>query len=93
MNYIEQIKNGIEALYKTNPSIHISVSKKHQRGVLESLHVNIVGVYKNIFQVEEFGKSKIRTRLTFQYEDVLIGQVEIEELDFTLPTVSWKTNN
>jgi uncharacterized protein Veg len=41
-----------------------------------------VGVYKNIFQVEECDGGNAAKRHTFQYRDVLIGQVAIEELDF-----------
>ena len=85
MDYIDQIKNGIERLYKTNPSIHISVSRTHPKIIVEKSPAKIVGVYKNIFQVEECEVSKTSTRHTFQYGDVLIGQVVIEELNFIRP--------
>ena len=84
MDYIEQIKNGIERLYKTHPNIHISVSRSHPKIVVEKSPAKIIGVYKNIFQIEEnnIGRS---SRHTFQYGDVLIGQVVIEELNFVRP--------
>ena len=85
MDYIDQIKNGIERLYKTNPNIHISVSRTHPKIIVEKSPAKIVGVYKNIFQVEECEVSKTSTRHTFQYGDVLIGQVVIEELNFIRP--------
>ena len=42
---------------------------------------------ENIFQVEERESGRIPARHTFQYTDVLIGQVKIEELDGA-PTVN-----
>ncbi|MBQ4072094.1 MAG: hypothetical protein IJD50_00025 [Clostridia bacterium] len=85
MDYIEQIKSGIEGLYRNNPNIHISVSKTHPKIIVDASPAKIVGVYKNIFQVEECEGGKMPTRHTFQYGDVLIGQVMIEELNFVRP--------
>ena len=82
MNYIEQIKSGIEKLYKANPNIHISVIKRHPKVVVNVMPAKIVGVYRNIFQVEECEDGKTPKRYTHQYTDVLIGQVKIEELDY-----------
>ncbi len=87
MDYMEQIKRGIEKLYKTNPNIHISVNRIHPKIVVDTVPAKIVGVYKNIFQIEECGSCKMLTRHTFQYGDVLIGQVRIDELDY-VPMVS-----
>ena len=84
MDYIEQIKNGIERLYKTHPNIHISVSRSHPKIVVEKSPAKIIGVYKNIFQIEENNIGR-PSRHTFQYGDVLIGQVVIEELNFVRP--------
>lgn len=84
MDYIEQIKNGIERLYKTHPNIHISVSRTHPKIIVEKSPAKIVGVYKNIFQIEE-NNSGSPSRHTFQYGDVLIGQVVIDELNFIRP--------
>ena len=84
MDYIEQIKNGIERLYKTHPNIHISVSRTHPKIIVEKSPAKIVGVYKNIFQIEENNSGR-PSRHTFQYGDVLIGQVVIEELNFIRP--------
>ena len=87
MDYIGQIKSGIEKLYKNNPNIHISASRTHPKVIVDASPAKIVGVYKNIFQVEECEGGKTPTRHTFQYGDVLIGQVTIEELDY-VPMVS-----
>lgn len=85
MDYIEQIKSGIEKLFKTNPNIHISVSRTHPKVIVDASPAKIVGVYRNIFQVEECESGKIYARHTFQYGDILIGQVMIEELNFVHP--------
>lgn len=47
--------------------------------VLSEIDAQITGVYKNIFQIEESSSGSLR-RHTFQYSDVLIGQVVIDEL-------------
>ena len=85
MDGMEYIKSGIERLYKTNPNIRISVSKTHPKVIVENSPARIVGVYANIFQVEECESSSMPIRHTFQYGDVLIGHVVIEELDFVPP--------
>jgi len=85
MGYIEDIKNGVEELYKTKPDIHISVNKVRPKIVVTEAPAKIVGVYRNIFQVEECETGKLPARHTFQYGDVLVGQVVIEELDFVPP--------
>jgi len=87
MENMEYIKSSIKELYNTNPSIHISVSKTHPKVIVEKSPAKIIGVYKNIFQVEERESGRIPARHTFQYTDVLIGQVKIEELDGA-PTVN-----
>ena len=85
MNYIEEIKSGIEKLYKTNQKVHISTIRTRPKRIVTSSPAKIVGVYENIFQVEECVGGKVPTRHTFQYGDVLIGQVMIEELNFVRP--------
>ena len=89
-NNIERIKTGIEMLYKTNPHIHISVNKTHPKIIVESSPAKIVGTYRNIFQVEECANEKIPTRHTFQYGDILIGQVKITELDYVPEVITAK---
>lgn len=85
MDSMDYIKSGIEKLFKTNPNIHISVSKTHPKVIVDASPAKIVGVYKNIFQVEECESGKMPTRHTFQYGDILIGQVVIDELNFVRP--------
>ena len=85
MDYTEQIKRGIERLYKDNPNIHISVCRTYPKIIVEGQPARIVGAYKNIFQIEKCEPGKMPARHTFQYGDILIGQVVIEELNFVRP--------
>lgn len=87
MDRMDYIKSGIEKLFKTNPNIHVSVRKTHPKVIIDASPAKIVGVYKNIFQVEECEGGKMPARHTFPYGDVLIGQVVIAELDY-VPMVS-----
>ena len=80
------IKSEIQKLYQTNPHIHITLKMTHPKVIVEGAPVVIVGVYKNIFQIEE-NESGHPRRHTFRYGDVLIGQIVIEELN-CVPTVS-----
>ena len=86
MSTVEHIKSEIKQLYETEPNIHINVKMTHPKVIVEGTPAKIVGVYKNIFQIEENDSGR-PTRHTFQYGDVLIGQVVIEELDY-VPMVS-----
>ena len=74
MSTVEHIKSEIKRLYETNPNIHISVKMTHPKVIVEGTPAKLVGVYKNIFQIEE-NDSGHTNRHTFQYGDVLIGQV------------------
>lgn len=80
MNDMEYIKSEIRRLYETDPIIHISVRMTHPKVSVKDAQVRIVGVYRNIFQVEQEGGDR-PNRYTLQYTDVLIGQVTIAELD------------
>jgi len=80
MNRIDNIKSVIEGLYQKNPEIHIAVNRVHPRLTVEESPATIVGVYKNIFQVEARENRKRPTVYSLQYGDVLSGQVTIREL-------------
>ena len=86
MNTIEQIKSEIKRLYERNPNIHISFKMTHPKVIVEEKSARITGVYRNIFQIEENDSGRLN-RYSFQYGDVLIGQVIIQELHYT-PVVS-----
>ena len=87
MYNVDYIRSGIEKLYRTNPNIHISVCRTHPKIMVALSPARIIGVYRNIFQIEECTEGQLPAHHTFQYGDVLIGQVTIAELNFT-PAVS-----
>ena len=58
----------------------------HPKVIVEGTPAVIKGVYRNIFQIEE-NDSGHPNRHTFQYGDVLTGQIVIEELDY-VPMIS-----
>lgn len=76
---MEYIKNGIKELYKTSPNIHMSVKLTHSKNQIESIPAKITGVYRNLFQVDEENRGHT-VRHTFQYSEILIGNVRIHEL-------------
>lgn len=78
--YIAYIKSSVETLYQTNPNIHIRINQRNKKTIAEEKSVKLVGVYKNIFQVEE-SVGKLPTRHSFQYGDILIGHITIRELN------------
>ena len=78
---MEQIKSMIKNLYETNPNVHVSVKISRPKVLVEGTPARIVGVYKNIFQIEEMDSGR-PVRHSFQYGDVLIGVITIEELDY-----------
>ena len=81
MDNLDYIKNGIERLYKTDPRVHISVKLTRPKVIVDGTPALITGVYRNIFQIEENDSGR-PVRHTFQYGDVLIGNVTIAELDY-----------
>ncbi len=76
---IETIKKDIERLYKTAPHIHVNVTMRHPKVSVRNEPAQITGLYPNFFQIEE-RESRYPRRHTLQYNDVLIGRVEILEL-------------
>lgn len=78
---LEFIKKGIAALYTNAPNVHVSTKASYQKELGKETPATLVGVYKNIFQIEQTVAGRI-VRHTYQYGDVLIGHVVIRELDF-----------
>lgn len=79
MNTLEYIKGRIKELYESGEPVHIELRATHSRLRSYCMPARITGVYKSIFGVEteENGQTEKRT---YQYSDVLIGQIIIEEL-------------
>ncbi|MBQ4072857.1 MAG: hypothetical protein IJD50_03975 [Clostridia bacterium] len=79
---INFIKSEIQKLYETNPNVNISIKKTQPKALTQSTPAVINGVYRNIFQIEK-NYNGHPCRQTFQYADVLSGNVIIKELNFT----------
>ena len=78
MTQLDTIKKKISYLFSTSPKIHINVNLYHPRLVLKNDIVEIKGVYKNIFTIEEYTAGRPRLH-SLQYVDVLTGNIEIIE--------------
>lgn len=85
MSTLDYIKSEIKKLFATTPNIHISIKSMQTKTLAEKIPVRLVGAYRNIFQVEELGVAVRPERHSFQYGDVLIGRIVIQELDYTPP--------
>lgn len=79
MKTIDYIKDKIKALFENSPSIHISTTTTHPKQTIESAPACIMGVYPNMFRIEEREGGYPRYH-SIRYTDVLIGQVRIAEL-------------
>ena len=75
----ESMKIRLKTMCQEQPYIHINVSLVHPHVEMKHVRVRLVGVYKNIFLVEEEKDGKT-VRYSFQYGDVSAGIVTIEEL-------------
>lgn len=78
MTQLEMIKKKVAYLYTTSPKIHINVRLPHPRLELKNDLVEIKGVYKNIFCIEETSTGSPRTH-SLQYVDILTHNIEIIE--------------
>lgn len=76
---IETIRKDIRDLFQTDPHIHVNVTMRHPKVSIQNGEAVIKGVYPNIFQIEEKENGYARCH-SVQYNDVLIGRVEILEL-------------
>ncbi len=83
MASLDTIKNKIEILYKTNPTIHMDVFLSTPKLALENAEVTIKGVYPHLFRIEEFSNGRTKTH-TLQYSQVYTRQVIIHELEETV---------
>ena len=80
MNALENIKNSIRYLYKTNPNIHVNVTlKRPHRKTFYNLPVVIRDVYPHMFQVE-YEEGGIARLYIHQYTDIITKDIEILEL-------------
>ncbi len=75
MAAIDWIKLRVQQLYQDNPDIHIDVSMNRPRIKIVNQEAKIIGIYKNVFQIETQGQHH-----TLLYSDILIKRVRIAEL-------------
>lgn len=76
---IETIRNDIRNRFETDPAIHMNVTMRHPKIAVQNQPAVIKGVYPNVFQVEESSQGYPHCHCV-QYNDVLMGRVEILEL-------------
>lgn len=79
MTQLEMIKRKVAYLYSVSPKIHVNVRLNHPRLELKNDVVEIKGIYKNIFCIEEYTTGIPRTH-SLQYVDILTGNFEIIEI-------------
>ena len=75
MSDLEEIRYRVQTQYRIEPRIHISVSIRRPKTVIENQEATITGVYRNIFQIEAHGNC-----YTIQYADILTKNVSISEI-------------
>ena len=78
MTQLDMIKRKVAYLFSVSPKVHVNVNLYHPRIVLKNDAVEIKGVYKNIFTIEEYTGNAPRIH-SLQYIDILTGNVEIIE--------------
>lgn len=76
---IETIRRDIRELLARDPNIHVNVTMRHPKVSVQNAPAVLKSVYPNIFQIEEKESGYVRCH-SIQYNDVLIGRVEILEL-------------
>lgn len=76
---IETIRKDIRDLLERDPHIHVNVTMRHPKVSVQNGQALLKGVYPNFFQIEEKENGYARCH-SVQYNDVLIGRVEILEL-------------
>lgn len=80
MNSLDLIREKIQKMYETNPQILINVKLSRPKVNLKNEAVTIKGVYPHFFIIEEQSDGLAKEH-TLQYSDILIGCVEIQNLD------------
>lgn len=76
---LEQIRRRISERYRSDPKIRINVSIAQPKLHLSNVPVEITGVYRHIFQVEEDSSGKPK-RHALQYADVLTHNIELLDI-------------
>ena len=80
MNTLDTIRAKLQRLYNTDPHIRINVALTNPKINLKNEQVTITGIYPHIFQIEERSSGSPKKR-TLQYSDILIGHIEILDME------------
>lgn len=80
MSTVNVIKEQIKSLFEAAPDIHVSVKMSHPKISVDDTPARIVGVYPNIFRIEEQDDGYPRYH-SVKYTEVLTGQVKIREIE------------
>ncbi|MBR1534621.1 MAG: hypothetical protein IJ639_09655 [Ruminococcus sp.] len=78
MTKLEIIKSRVNYLYTHSPRVRMNVKLMHPKIELQNDLVEIKGVYKNVFRIEEYSTGTPKCH-TLQYTDILTGQFQIVE--------------
>ena len=76
---LEQIREKVQYLFETAPQIHMNVSITHPKVELQNAPAVIIGVYRNVFRIEETSTGIVRTH-TLQYADMVTDRIKILEM-------------
>lgn len=77
MSSLEKVKREVKKLYDSHTNIHVNVSVNSPKIRLMNEPAVIRGVYPHVFTIEMTTQGK----QTLQYTDLLMGNVEIVELN------------
>ena len=80
MSNVESRKSAITELYNNALSVHVNINTVRPKITVTNGEAVIKGVYANLFRIEERSLGCPRCH-SIQYADVLIGKVQILELE------------
>ena len=79
MTILDDIKLKIKKLYESDSDIHLTFISSYPKIYLVDEPAKIIGIYKNIFRVEEYSKGTPQVH-TFQYADIFTKRIEVFEI-------------
>ncbi len=76
MSDLDLVKSKIKKLYEANPLVYVDVTISRQKLDIQKATAKIVGVYPNLFRLED---SITKEKYTVQYTELLMGHIAIYE--------------
>ncbi len=76
MNSIEKVRDLIKDYYSNGKNLRLNVNISKQKVHLKEVEAKILGVYSNVFRIEDLSCGK-HNCYTLQYTDVILKQIEI----------------